>query len=110
MVLHMLRVYIVEGVCLGNQGSAVETGVQASEHRHDAREMVHSSFKMGYVELLRIKENYQELMENYQQLHDLIDKLRADGDNELADEIARRMRVKEDLKKNIREVQQQFDC
>lgn len=65
---------------------------------------------MGYVELLRIKENYQELMENYQQLHDLIDKLRADGDNELADEIARRMRVKEDLKKNIREVQQQFDC
>ena len=66
-------------------------------------------WKMGYKELQRMNANYERIVDRYLELQRLIDRLRADGKHEEADEIVRYMRAKVDLKRLIREVQETLD-
>ena len=66
-------------------------------------------WKMRYIELQRMNANYEQIVDCYLELQRLIDRLRADGKHEEADEIVRYMRAKVDLKRLIREVQETLD-
>ena len=61
---------------------------------------------MGYIELQRMKSNLTHLADRYLELLKIVERIRAEGMDDIADQIVQYMHAKKDLKKLIREVQE----